>query len=613
MKKIKKLTLLTLSSLSLLSCGGVTSPAYFSIKAENIQSEERYQVNNSIIDDFNTFNFDVLGKFNDDTMKKADGTQVLAATLINFRPSLNRAYSSLIYAYFPSNSAYKYFYLSLSATNELGDIFNTSENELMPLDLVDTYDNFIRLALRENNLYKDFLSFFNKSKSITITIDLISALKPLESANDSSAAHGLSINNVFKFNRNISDLNKSNAVTSASSTGLNVEQSAYSSAYNVNYNIELTEPHVWSYRFDQDGTGANLWEAFKSLFRQGGDDLNDQVFYSFKMPNGWSKYEINNINLKYKTLLTIGSSYDLLSNQETYDYFEFNPTSESDMTIWNPSTSPGSSIEQNTWPGCSYYLIDYNKIQNMNATEMASYYIQTIASGPIGYTFEAAKNSDKYTSSSFIEESIKPEKAHTNIGSTSYEWNKIQTSAAFKEVFKSNQDILNFANQYMPTDDYQVINIAEVLYQYSNKYFSFSGNEYKDNTLENVPDIYKAFYNYLLENGIAVKSYEGISGMGYYLQEFIYFTMVRFCDVQATSMELTNSAGESYVVNVSVEPVDEENSGGQSEDPIGDFLEQVKDFFSNAKNVLKVILIGAGILIGLAILGWIINLFKSKK
>lgn len=616
MKNLKKLGLLTLSAFSLLSCGGVTSPALLSEARRADDQSEAYKVNSSILDDFKTFDFNALEKFNKESMKNADGSLVLPATLINFRPSTNEAYSSLIYAFKPETSRYSYFYLTLSATNEKDETYQTPEGELMPLDLIDTYEDYIRLAINpDSESYKAFLEFFNNSKEIIVTLDLISSLKEIESPTSSMAAHGLEVNSVFKFNRDTSDITqteKAKAATNSSATGLTSEQAGYSTAYNIDYTITLEDPHAWSYRFDQDSTLTNVWEAFKGLFNFGGsDDLDDQVFYSFKLPQGWSKYEIANIDLNFKTLFVSASSYGVLSNQDTYNYFEYEPT-EADMTIWNPSKAPGSPVADNTWPGARYSIVDYGKFQTMNPAEAIIYYLQTLAN-PIGYTLESAKASEEYKAAPFYEDTITPEQAETNIGATSYKWNKIQTSAAFKDAFKNNEEIVSFANNYMPTDDYQVINFASVNYSYSHEAFSFSANELKDGQLEGVPDIYKAFYTYLLDNGVKVEPYGGTSGLGYYFQNFINFNMFRFTDIEATRMELTNSAGESYVVNVSVEPVDEENSGGESEDPVGDFIENVKNFFSSAKNVLKVILIGAGVLIGIALLGWIISLFTKNK
>lgn len=91
--------------------------------------------------------------------------------------------------------------------------------------------------------------------------------------------------------------------------------------------------------------------------------------------------------------------------------------------------------------------------------------------------------------------------------------------------------------------------------------------------------------------------------------------------VSAKEMTLLNSqTNENIHVNINVESADLEDTGGNSEKPVENITDKlktlwqsIKDFFSNSLNVVFLILGIIGLLLIIAAIGWIINLFKSKK
>ena len=610
----KKIYTYALAASALFGSLGGGSSSAFNFLAANNNNNEEFKINSTIADDFSLFSFDPYVKYADSNMDSS----IYGATLINYRPSFNDKYISLIYAYLPDFNGDRYFYARVTAQNEQGEIFKTPLDGLMPLTLVDQENNYIRLTFnQENATYKDYQSFLDKSTTeLTISLTLLTTLNEVDSPVFQFST-GQTPYSTFIFNKDInakpSELAAVSSGSTSSASGLTADD-GYSSAYNLPYTINLKDPHAWSYRFDKDSELTNFWESFLGVFGGGGDELEDQLFYSFKMPLGWERYEITKIDMQYKAFYVTGSSYDVISNQDTYDYFEIDTN---DLSTWTPT---GAS-KDNSWPGASYYPLNLNDMQNITSvTDLLKFIANLVSSEEPARTLESAKTTEKYLSMPFFEKTIEPETAQTNIGDTYYTWKKIQTAKDFKEAFNGNDELINFANQYMPTDDYIVINFDDTYYNWNDASFSFRNEDL--GVVNSMPDIYIQFYNYLKNNGIEAFPDNPNLGNPFNINvmNYIQFNMIRYTDITANQLELINSNGEAVIFNTSVEAVDEENSGGESEDPIEDisnwftdFIDNIKSYLEQPWNIVKIVLIATGAVLLIAFLGWIINLFKSKK
>lgn len=618
----KKIYTYALAASALFGSLGGGSSSAFNFLAANNNNNEEFKINSTIADDFSLFSFDPYVKYADGNMDQS----IYGATLINFKPSFNDKYLSIIYAYQPPSYAdERYYYVLIGASNDYGKKWGNTINTLIPLQLIDNLDNYIRLTFDiENKTFKSFKQFMNDSNELTISLTLFTTLEVIK--NDATFDDpfpffeyymGQTGTSTFIFNKNIdakpSELAAVSSRSTSSASGLTADD-GYSSAYNLPYTINLKDPHAWSYRFDKDSELTNFWESFLGVFGGGGDELEDQLFYSFKMPLGWERYEITKVDMQYKAFYVTGSSYDVISNQDTYDYFEIDTN---DLSTWTPT---GAS-KDNSWPGASYYPLNLNDIQNITSvTDLLKFIVNLVSSEEPARTLESAKTTEKYLSMPFFEKTIEPETAQTNIGDTYYTWKKIQTAKDFKEAFSGNDELINFANQYMPTDDYIVINFDDTYYNWNDASFSFRNEDL--GVVNSMPDIYIQFYNYLKNNGIEAFPDNPNLGNPFNINvmNYIQFNMIRYTDITANQLELINSNGEAVIFNTSVEPVDEENSGGESEDPIEDisnwftdFIDNIKSYLEQPWNIVKIVIIATGLILLIAFLGWIINLFKSKK
>lgn len=389
-------------------------------------------------------------------------------------------------------------------------------------------------------------------------------------------------------------------------------ENSFTQKLNQGLTITLNNPHVWSYNFDKDSTMTNVWEEFKSLFGFEGDTLDNQIFYSFTLPSGWNLYEISDITISYYKTLLLANSYDTLSNIDDFNYFDQWSLHASSGYINNPD--PRATY----WSWSDDFYDDNFTFTNNN---LLNNYLSNYLGGSKEQAIESFEKEIQEGKLSATTLTISADEINsTNIGNTSYSWKKIQTNSSFKDAFSENPEIIEFASEFMPNDNYYVINFDNFLYKYSTTVFSYSTRESMEELSS--PD-YLNFYDYLKNNNAEFAQGDswGISG-GYYNGFKYYQNIIEMpLKVSAKEMTLLNSqTNENIHVNINVESADLEDTGGNSEKPVENITDKlktlwqsIKDFFSNSLNVVFLILGIIGLLLIIAAIGWIINLFKSKK
>ena len=533
-------------------------------KAKEDNFKNQFTINSTIEEDLQSFNFDYQKfLFNEN--------QISNPIIVNFKPSFSKDYVSLFYVYYPLNTDDS-FYLNGSITNENNEVIYLEDIELGVID--SNEDGFLRLTYN-SALSKELSSFINNSSKLKFIINI-------------RTSTFVSDDCYFNFDKQLTNDDRS-LIRKEYSKTTNLNETKY---YHQDFStyttiIELNDPHVWSYRFDTDNAWENFLESAANLFGFDSDSLEDQFFYSFSLPYGWSDYEIADISLRWKEVLLTAYSYNTVSNIDIYDYFE---TETREGTID---------------PNCDEY--------NNHLSPLARY-SSAYDNRFLGYTKNQVKNNTEYHQDPYVYDTISPTAVSSNIGSTSYTWNKIQTASEFKNAFRELDDILSFASSYMPTDNYYIINFDEFEYSYNNMNFVY------ESSLSQNPSsptgYYQEFLNYLNNSGLEEKIFTEKEGsffniyMGY---EIYKFTMNYHMDVEATNMTLVNSNGDVIEATISVSPVDQENSGGTG---INNFFtnlfNDIGAFFSNAWNIITVIFYLVVALLVLALIGKIISLFRKK-
>lgn len=344
--------------------------------------------------------------------------------------------------------------------------------------------------------------------------------------------------------------------------------SGNTTSYSNQVNVMIGNPQCWSWHFDEDSAGQNMWESFLKLFAYDSDQLVDQIFYSFYFEN-WSVKEIKSIDMEYKRVLLDGSRYNVASHGKYYDFFDV-PNVDNSPTYyaWNESNSQGN----------------YNK------------------DVVLGHSLDEIRSKVEYTHAT-----ITPEEVVSEGALHSYKWNKIQNLKAFTSAFGTDSDIYKFASQYFTTDrDYWFINFDSFFYTYSNWRYPTNYND-------------TPFMQYLIDNKVAVVP-DHSGGVDTSYRPYYKFTQEFVFDVSATSISFVDSQNVTYTLPTSVAKVDEINSGGESENPESPqdwfrmIFKMIQDLFNNLINLinsqapwLKVLIYGTIILACSGLIAYIIN------
>ncbi len=531
-------------------------------KAENEEFKNKFIINTTIEEDLDSFNFDYQKFiFNEE--------QIINPIIVNFKPSFYKDYVSLFYVYYPLNIDDS-FYLNGSITNENNEIVSLEDIELGIID--SNEDGFLRLTYKID-LSKELSSFIDNSQKLNFIINI-------------KTSTFVSDNCYFNFDKQLTNDDYSLIRKEYSQTTNLNETKFYRQDFSTYTTIiELNDPHVWSYRFDTDNAWENFLESAANLFGFDSDSLEDQFFYSFALPYGWSDYEIADISLRWKEVLLTAYADKIVSNIDTYDYFE-------------TATLEGEIL--------SSHAAGINPLAK---------YVSAYDNRFLGATKEQVKNNSEYHQDPYVYDTITPTAVSSNIGSTSYTWNKIQTASEFKDAFKDLEDIINFTSDYLPNDNYYIINFDEFEYNYQLKECFRSTVYVEPNYLEDTFGYYQEFLKYLQDRHV---TYQIMSQNPLICGYTVYqFTMNYHMDVEATNLTLVNSNGDIIEATVSVSPVDQENSGGESTNPewidnIIEFFNDIGSFFSNAWNIITLIFYLIVGLLGLALIGKIISLFRKK-
>lgn len=544
-------------------------------KAKQDEFQEQFKINTTIEEDLQSFNFDYQ-KYN------FSSDQLINPTIINFLPSFNDDYVSLFYIYFPLKLETS-FSLTGSITNQNKEAIALENIELGIIDSNDA--GYYRLTYK-NKLSDEIKEFIDSNDQLNFEINIMSSTNNLKSNTS-----------YFNFDKTLSNDDLS-LVKARYNKQTNINETTYYRQDFSSYTtiIELEDPHVWSYRFDTDDWWEQFIESVSNLFGYNSDSLEDQFFYSFSLPLGWSNYEIADISLRWKEMLLTAYADNIISNVDHYNYFETDTTTgeiDSNCDRYNNYLLPHAQY---------YHLNDEGEIDRF-----------------YGYTKEQVRRNDIYTLP-YTYSTIEPTNVTTNIGSTKFTWKKIQTANEFKDAFKELEDIIDFASSYMPNDNYYIVNFDEFEYNYSNLVFTY------ETASDNVDPTgyYQEFIEYLDDSGLEKKTFlETTTSPGttlpiyitYTGYEIYKFTMNYYMDVEATEMTLVNSDGDVIKATVSVEPKDLENSGGGSTNLnwLDTLFGPIVDWFSDAFNVIKLIFWIIISLIVVSLIGKIISIFKKKE
>ena len=310
--------------------------------------------------------------------------------------------------------------------------------------------------------------------------------------------------------------------------------------YNNCINIRLEDPHAWSWHFDEDSSLENTWELFKKTFGIAEEDcLKDQLFYSFYVAN-WNVKEIKSIDLVYKKVLLNGFRKNIADEGNMHEYYDNENSDFSPMFYkWNDSNSKDK--------------IDISNYLGSNLNEVGS---------KIDYTHKTITSEEK-----------------TSVGiGHDYTWKSILTKNQFKDSFGEKSNIYKFADNYFNNQykNYWIINYDDFFYSYK-KYTIVEANNILGHYFSSdYEDVYKKydyeknldFYNYLTTK-TDVQA-EGMM-MFNFSQEYTF-------DIQATNITFEDYAGVEYTYPVSVASVNQEGSGGTSEEPFT-WLDIIKIIF----------------------------------
>ena len=472
------------------------------------------EVHQSVDDDLATFDFDYEKYFIDKEL-------CYRPIIISFNESLSEEYADLLYLYDPNN-------------------------------------------LLEESISVTFQIFLSNNSSSISGVQPSQVSK--EAIYDSSSSDG----NVKRYSLITEKIDKSNyALRRYKIIKINDYETSCiydfdnngNTTYSNSLNIRLGDPHNWSYHFDEDNGWQNLVDWISRS-----DDLKDQLFYSFYIPDGFDVSNIQSIDMQYKKVLLHGYRHNRFDEGTTHEFYV------------NP--------EDDKWTSKFYKWHDSNTLDDYNTDDFLGY--STIDFGSkVPYTYKTI------TSSSVVSEG----KKH------SYKWDNISSVSDFREAFKKDGEdgpVYNFAKQYFTEEgkNYFIINYDSFYYTYNWKICS---------EFSMIPAIAafwfhpnnKSFRTYLEERDVPY--WYGhpealITGaiLGYFVTgpECYEFYEEYTFDVSATSICYVDSDGFNRSAAVSVAPVMlKEGSGGGSE---GVFADEMPEWLKTFLIVLGVI---AGILL----------------
>lgn len=313
--------------------------------------------------------------------------------------------------------------------------------------------------------------------------------------------------------------------------------------YNNCVNIRLEDAHAWSWHFDEQLYNKSWWQKFNEFFIQKDTKniLRDQLFYSFYILDDWNIKEIKSMDIEYKKVLLKGCRHNIADT-----------TGKSEM--YNPDT-------EDMYFGPKYYKWnDNNDIDNVDTSNL------------LGYNISQFGNKVDFTHKTITTEEVSSKGLRHN-----YTWKTIQDSNQFKTCFGVDSDIYKFAN-YFFTDSskkYYIINYDTFFYSYSSD--SVTYKDYNYNVIEET----KNFCNYLLDNGIVPERFSSFGDQPMdvsYILDFYSFRQEYTFDISVKYITYEDYADVEYTYPVSVASVNQEGSGGTSEDPFT-WLDLIKILF----------------------------------
>lgn len=442
--------------------------------------ENQIDIYKSVDDDLKEFNFDYERYFINESL-------VYRPIIINFNESLSSEYTDLLYIYDPHDLLDENTIQYDVLTSSDGKTFNhydsctktifaagTSSDGKVKRYAINGYESF-----RDTAKYREY------------------QIKTLDE---------YSVDSIYRFG-------PSNTLEYANSI-----------------NMYLEDPHNWSWHFDED----NWWENVKDWFTSS-DVLKDQLFYSFKIPEGWNVNEIKSIDIQYKKVLLEGYRATVADKNSTHNYYK--------------------NVNDEIYKPIFYKWNDNNSSTYLDKTNMLGNSISDIGN-KVSYTYKTIKPSSVTSS--------------TNNLQKTYKWNSIQNVSSFKQAFGAESDIYKFASSFYVNDDedYWIINYDDFYYSYQMKNLHYyDKNKFTGNKTYNNDNSLLA--NYLIEEGNVI-GYDADSYMDitrYYVNSYHFIEEYTF-DITARYITYSDCFGFVRTAACSVAPVmEKEGSGGTSDSP----------------------------------------------
>lgn len=473
--------------------------------------EENVVTYKTVDEDLKEFNFDYKRYLVDESL-------VYRPIIINFNESLSPNYSDLLYVYDPNNLIDDLtisYDVSVSSDGNGYSVYNSFTKNIYLAGL--SSDGLVkRYALNGYENYRNNLDY----REYQI-----------------NELGGYSVDSIYRFG-------PSNTLE-----------------YGNSLNMYLEDPHNWSWHFDED----NWWQNVSDWF-SGSDVLKDQLFYSFKIPDGWDVNQIESIDIQYKKALLEGYRATVADNDETHNFYQ-NTEDENYKPIfykWNSRNS--------------YSYLDKSSVLGNSVLDIGN---------KIDYIYKT----------------IEPSSV-TSIGGINrkYKWKRIQHVSDFKKAFGEKSDIYNFVSSYYVNDDedYWIINYDDFFYNYES---------HSNNSLVTYSSIDKCYYgvnsfgSYLINNGANIVSLPG----NQYSTSYYHFTEEYTFDISARYITYRDSLGIKRSAAVSVAPVmEKEGSGGTSESPFPNIpdSDDIWDLIILILSIIGIALITIGLI-------WLINKTSS--
>lgn len=413
-----------------------------------------------------------------------DVNRVVNPILIAFTESQNTDYKSLLYFYDPLNQINDKSVLSFS------------------LATGDDMQNLSPVGIKAEDKKLHYVDSSKDEKIDRYYIDYVVDINKKYSDYKIHAVDSFTLDSHYVFNHDSLSLDYSNCL-----------------------NVQLGDPHCWSWHFDEDTNEENLFESFCKWFGYNTDTLKDQIFYSFYVKN-WEIKNIKSIDFKYKKVLLDGYRY----NEADLG---------ADSTFYRGS--------DNTYKPKFYKWNDENNETKQDRSVLLGNSLEEISS-KVDYTKRKVTSAVK-----------------TSVGAGhNYSWNTIQDKKNFEMAFGSNSDITKFANNYFNEDEnYWVINFDSFIYNFMKHQFKVAEDQQViDDKIHFIADKeHPDFQSYLINNG-TYYPYGNIPQAGYF--NYYNFTQEYVFDVVATEMTFEDASSVEYSLPVSVQSVDEEASGGES-------------------------------------------------